>query len=164
LSATRILSLPSRYAVALSQTHEHAALSAHLKVPAECADYARLTQVLSERFDMLPLPPSPTAQAHLLNRAQYVLETLEVTDSLRKPARFRDLLGVVLCTRHFVAENLLSEMTRIESWHEILDCYLRVDAGAIARQTEGGANAIKVAVRSARLDAIVACLEKIAPG
>ena len=164
LSAARILSLPSRYAVALSQTHEHAALSAHLKVPAECADYARLTQVLSERFDMLPLPPSPTAQAHLLNRAQYVLETLEVTDSLRKPARFRDLLGVVLCTRHFVAENLLSEMTRIESWHEILDCYLRVDAGAIARQTEGGANAIKVAVRSARLEAIVACLEKIAPG
>lgn len=162
LAAARILPLPSRYAALLSQTPGHAALGAHLKVPSDCADYARLTQVLSKKFDMLPLPPSPTVQAHLESRAQYVLETLEATDSLRKPARFRDLLQVVLCTRHSAAENLEAEISRIESWTEILDCYLQVDAGAIARQAGSAALGIKEAVRTARLNAIQASLRQIA--
>jgi len=161
LSAARILPLAARYAALLSQTSGHAALSRHLKVPADCADYARLTQVLSDRFDMLPLPPSESAQAHLLSRAAYVQETLEATDSLRKPARFRDLLEVVLCTRHSIAENLDAEISRIESWTQILDCYLQVDAAAVARQAGPAAQDIKTAVRKARLDAIVACLERM---
>ncbi|ETF03104.1 tRNA CCA-pyrophosphorylase [Advenella kashmirensis W13003] len=161
LSAARILPLAARYAALLSQTPGHAALSRHLKVPADCADYARLTQVLSDRFDMLPLPPSASAQAHLLRRAAYVQETLEATDSLRKPARFRGLLEVVLCTRHSVAENLDAEISRIEAWTQILDCYLQVDAAAVARQAGTAAQDIKTAVRKARLDAIVACLEQM---
>jgi len=161
LSAARILPLAARYAALLSQTPGHAALSRHLKVPADCADYARLTQVLSERFDMLPLPPSASARAHLLSRATYVQETLEATDSLRKPARFRDLLEVVLCTRHSVAENLDAEISRIEAWTQILDCYLQVDVAAVARQAGPTAQDIKTAVRKARLDAIVACLEQM---
>lgn len=163
LAAARILSLPSRYAVLLSQTAEHAALSRHLKVPSDCADYARLAQVLSDRFDMLPLPPSPSLEAHLQNQANYVLETLEATDSLRKPARFRDLLEVVLCTRHSLVENLDAEISRIDSWTSILECYLQVDAGAVARQAGGAAGDIKAAVRAARLNAIVDCLQQITP-
>ncbi len=163
LAAARILTLPSRYAVLLSQTAEHAALSRHLKVPSDCADYARLAQILSDRFDMLPLPPSPTPEAHLQKQALYVLETLEATDSLRKPARFRDLLGVVLCTRHSLVENLDVEISRIDSWTSILECYLQVDAGAVAKQAAAAAGNIKAAVRTARLNAIVECLQQISP-
>ncbi len=161
LAAARILSLPCRYAVLLSQTESHAALSSHLKVPTDCADYARLTQVLSARFDMLPLTPSPTQQAHLHKRAEYALETLEATDSLRKPARFRDLLEVVLCTRQSQVENLDVEISRIDAWTAILDCYLKVDAGAVARQAGSAAGGIKQAVRDARYAAIVQGIERL---
>ncbi len=163
LAAARRLSLPCRYAVLLSQTESHAALSSHLKVPTDCADYARLTQVLSARFDMLPLKPSPTPQAHLHKRAEYTLETLEATDSLRKPARFRDLLEVVLCTRQSQVENLDVEISRIDAWTAILDCYLKVDAGAVARQAGSAAGGIKQAVREARYAAIVQGIERL-PG
>ena len=161
LAAARALPLPSRYAVLLSQTPEPQALARVLKVPAECADYARLAQVMDERIGMLPLKPGGTFEDDLQVRARYVMETFEATDSLRKPARFRDLLEVILCTRHSLTENLDAELRRIELWGVILKAYLAVDAGAVARACEADPGAIKQAVRTARFNAVLASLRAI---
>ncbi len=161
LSAARALPLPSRYAVLLSRTPEPQVLSRALKVPAECADYARLAQVMDERIGMLPLKPGVTFEDDLQVRARYVMETFEATDSLRKPARFRDLLEVILCTRHSLTENLDAELRRIELWGVVLKAYLSVDAGAVARACETDPTGIKQAVRAARFEAVLASLRSI---
>jgi len=126
------LALPGRYAVMCSETADPPALSAHLKTPHDCADYARLLPWLCTQAD------SATPDA--------VLTVIERADALRKSERFAALLATAaVCTPVDVA-----------LWQRRLDTVRGVDAGVIAKAAALSASpaTIKTAVRQARLAAL----------
>lgn len=129
------LSLPNRYALLCRQTPERAAMSARMRVPAECADYARLLpEVLAGLEDGQQAP----------NAAAAALALLERCDALRKPARFLELLQ---------AAAILQPVDR-DAWEARVSAVREIDAGAIARQCGGDTERIKRALRQARLAAL----------
>lgn len=123
------LSLPGRYALLCRQTPGRAALSARLRVPAECADYARLLPVVLEGLDGDEQDPVAA------------LDLLERCDALRKPERFFDLLRAASIVRP--VDNA--------AWEERVRAVRGIDAGAIARSCRGDTARIKDALRQARL-------------
>jgi len=124
------LSLPGRYAVMCSETADPPALSAHLKVPHDCADHARLLPLTRTHADA--------------KSSEAVLTVIERTDGLRKPERFLSLLATAaICAPVDMA-----------LWQRRLDAVRDVDAGAIAKAVSPAA--IKTAVRQARLAALAA--------
>ncbi|OZI72097.1 CCA tRNA nucleotidyltransferase [Bordetella genomosp. 12] len=138
-AARRGLALPGRYALLVRLSPERDALAARLRVPAECADQARLLPVLLQA-----LPASLAAQR---------LDAIERCDGLRKPDRFAALIeaaGVV---------------AQIDAglWARALSAVRGVDAGAIARQCAGEPARIKAGLRQARLAALQAA-QADAPG
>lgn len=126
------LTLRGRYALLCRLTPEHAALSQRLRVPTECADYARLLPIV---LDCLAATDPETQ-----------LALIEQTDALRKPDRFMALLDTAVIVRQ-------ADRT---AWRMRLDAARAVDAGAIARQSTGDPKGIKGAVRAARLQALIA--------
>lgn len=124
------LSLPARYALACLHAGDAAALHARLRVPTECADFARL---LPQILAGLP------AQG-----AQGVLDLIERCDGLRKPQRFEALLQTAsLCKPVDTAQ-----------WGIWLGQVRGVDAGAVAKACAGRPQAIRAAVHQARLAAL----------
>jgi tRNA nucleotidyltransferase (CCA-adding enzyme) len=123
------LSLPNRYALLCRDTPERAALSARLRVPTECADYARLLPVVLEGLDRDVRDPVAA------------LDLLERCDALRKPQRFLDLLRAAVIVRP--VDNA--------TWEAKVRLVRGIDAGAIARSCRGDAARIKEALREARL-------------
>jgi len=124
------LPLPCRYAVLCVQSDARDALSARLKTPTECADYARL----------LPLM---CAQTQASSREQ-ILALIERIDGLRKPDRFLALLNcAAVCAAVDVA-----------AWRRRLDAVRGVDAGAVAKTYAASPGMIKEAVRQARLSVL----------
>ncbi|WP_033535176.1 tRNA CCA-pyrophosphorylase [Bordetella trematum] len=124
------LPLAGRYALLCRLSPRRDALAARLRVPAECADQARL----------LPL----WLQAQPVQDAESALAVIERCDGLRKPERFMALAqaaGVV---------------TSVDAprWRAALAAVRGVDAGAIARTCAGEPARIKVALRQARLAAL----------
>jgi len=140
-AAQQGLPLSSRYAVLCLDTSALKALATRLRVPSECADLARLLQIM--------LPAITTQSAAPVNepqRAEMILSLFETCDALRKPERFDALLKVA----GLVDEKINTARSAWASWLAIV---LTVDAGAAAR----GASApeqIKHAVRAARLAAL----------
>ena len=140
-AAQQGLPLSSRYAVLCLDTRALKALATRLRVPSECADLARLLQIM--------LPAITTQSAAPVNepqRAEMILSLFETCDALRKPERFDALLKVA----GLVDEKINTARSAWASWLAIV---LTVDAGAAAR----GASApeqIKHAVRAARLAAL----------
>lgn len=124
--------LACRWGLLAAETPELAALHRRLRVPNDCADAARLIQMLEAS-----LPQADTMDARL--------QILEKSDALRKPARFLSLLPV-LALRIPVDASL---------WSARLDAIQRINAGAIA-QTCAHPAQIKEALRQARLDALTA--------
>jgi len=123
------LALPGRYAVMCSETADPPALSAHLKTPHDCADYARLLPLIRTHAEA--------------NTPEAVLTIIERADGLRKPERFLSLLSTAaVCVSVDVA-----------LWQRRLDAVRGVDAGAIAKAVPPAT--IKTAVRQARLAALV---------
>lgn len=125
------LPLAGRYALLCRSASDAAALSQCWKVPAECADQARLL-------------PEVLAAAGAQGAGR--LDALERCDGLRKPERFLALLD---------AAALLLPMNT-EAWRQALDAVRSVDAGAIAAACRGQPMAIKAAVRQAREAALEA--------
>jgi len=128
------LPLPGRYGVLCLHTEARDALSAHLKVPTECADHARLLPLMCE-------PVSSSAQA---------LALIERVDGLRRPERFVALLhSAAVCVALQVAP-----------WKQRLAAVRSVDAGAIAKAAAPGE--IKAAVRQARQAALETLCKSLA--
>jgi len=128
------LPLPGRYAVLCIQSDERDDLSARLKTPTECAEYARLL-------------PQLCAQAQASSPDQ-ALTLIERVDGLRKPGRFLALLdSAAVC-----------ESVDLAAWQRRLDAVRSVDAGAVAKEVgrthAASPGAIKDAVRQARLAAV----------
>lgn len=129
-AADRGLPLPSRYALACLQAQDAAALHARLRVPTECADFARLLPKVVEGV--------------AAREAADVLSLIEQCDGLRKPDRFVSLLEAAALCRDV-------DVARWQSW---LQTVRQVDAGAVARSQAGNPGNIREAVRQARLAAL----------
>ncbi|CAM4203896.1 CCA tRNA nucleotidyltransferase [Kerstersia similis] len=125
------LPLAGRYALLGRAASDVAALSRLWKVPAECADQARL----------LPVIVAAAAETGAGR-----LDALETCDALRKPERFLALLD---------AASLLVPVD-VSAWRQALETVRGVDAGAIAAALSGQAQSIKTAVREARARALQA--------
>ncbi len=127
-AASAGLALPARYALACVHAGDAAAeLHARLRVPTECADFARLLPLL--------LAGLPAADA------EGILDIIERCDGLRKPQRFAALLQAAS----------LCKPVDAPQWLAWLDAVRAVDAGAVARAYAGQPQAIRSAVREARL-------------
>lgn len=123
------LPLPSRYALACLG-RDVTALHRQLRVPTECADYARLLPILTQAIGR--------------DDAQGVLDVIERCDGVRKPDRFRQLLqAAAVCGSD-----------ESERWVRYLAIVRGVDAGAVARRHAHNPGAIRDAVRQARLAAL----------
>ena len=134
------LPLASRYALmCLDSSGARAALAARMRVPSECADYARLLPEVLQGLDVVR-----EAAGDLPARAEAMLLLLERCDAIRKPDRFIALLQAVA---------LLTPVDTA-AWGLALQAVRGVDAGAIARACQGDAGRIKPAVRAARLQAL----------
>jgi tRNA nucleotidyltransferase (CCA-adding enzyme) len=166
------LSLPNRYALLCRATDRRAEMSARMRVPTECADYARLLPAVLEGLQALegdgdaelrgredaqqhaPEPDHAQAQEHGLEqgRAQareqspavLQLALLERCDAMRKPERFLDLLRAAAILRS----------VDVDAWQARVAAVRGIDAGAIARGCQGDAARIKQALREARLQVL----------
>ena len=140
-AAQQGLPLSSRYAVLCLDTSALKALATRLRVPSECADLARLLQM------MLPaITDQMAAPANEPQRADMILSLFETCDALRKPERFDALLTVA----GLVDEAIKAARATWDAWLVIV---LAVDAGAAARGA-GAPEQIKHAVRAVRLAAL----------
>lgn len=124
------LPLPGRYALLCRLTPERDELGRRLRVPAECADQARLLPRVAEQADA-----GDTASQ---------LALIESCDALRKPDRFAALLR---------AAAVVAPIDE-PAWLRRVDAVRRIDAGAIARQCAGDPARIKPALQRARLDVL----------
>lgn len=135
------LSLPSRFALLCRLSMSPEQLGSHLRAPGECQDYARLLpQVISGVDAAADSATTQTAQARL--------DLIERCDALRKPQRFLDLIAAAQCV-----DNLERPGTALDLalWRERLAAVRAIDAGAIAKKQQGRPEAIKTALRAARL-------------
>lgn len=129
------LPLPARYAIACLHAQDAPALHTRLRVPTECADFARLLPWVVDGVSTR----EPTD----------VLRLIERCDGLRKPDRFVSLLeAATLCRNVDVAQ-----------WQSWLQTVRQVDAGSVARAHAGNPGNIREAVRQARLAALAAYIQ-----
>jgi tRNA nucleotidyltransferase (CCA-adding enzyme) len=137
--AQAALSLPCRYALMCRQTPRRDELSARLRVPTDCADYARL---LPSMLDGLARAERSRGEADAdADGAAGRLALMERCDAMRKPGRFMDLLAAAEVRRP----------VDMAAWRAALDAVRGIDAGAIARACQGKPDRIKQALREARL-------------
>ncbi len=134
-AARRRLPLPARYGASCVHVPDPEPLNRRLRVPNECADFARLLKL------MLAAWP--------LTDAESVLGLIERCDGLRKPERFMALLD---------AAQVCVEVD-LQQWQVWLDVVRQVDAGAVARAHQHQPAGIREAVRQARLQALEACFD-----
>ncbi|WP_085317695.1 multifunctional CCA addition/repair protein [Derxia lacustris] len=134
-------------------------VSTRLKVPADCRDLARLVAREHTRFGKIDEM-----------RAATVLDTLEASDALRKPERFARALDACECDRRGRLGFEDSGYPPREPWLAALAAARGVDAGAAAKAAAASharrdpaaspTEAIRTAVRRARIDAVAAALGK----
>jgi tRNA nucleotidyltransferase (CCA-adding enzyme) len=137
-AAQRCLPLPSCAALlCFSSGHPEMVLQA-VKAPSQCADYARLL-------------PAVTSRLGLAQTADDYLALIEYCDGLRKPERFLDLVAAACCIDKGLSD---AEANMPRLWAARLDAARSVNGGLIARQYQGQPQAIKKAVRQARLAAL----------
>src|SRR5690606_3810779 len=125
------LPLPSRYALACLG-REVADLHRQLRVPTECADHARLLPIMVE--------------AQGTEDPAGVLEVIERCDGVRKPERFQQLLQAAAVCGHYEEARWMARLAVVRG----------VEAGAVARRHASQPQAIRAAVREARLEALKA--------
>lgn len=133
-AAARDLPLPARYALLCLGCEQREALGRRLRVPADCADQARLLPLLCGG-----LPRAVDARSRL--------DLIERCDALRKPERFMTLLQ---------AASAAGVQVDQAAWRHWVDAVRAIDAGAIARACAGDPVRIKAALREARLQALPA--------
>lgn len=119
-----------RYAVLCGASDNALALAARIRASAECRD---LSQLVSVSLSYAALDAGASAETQL--------QWLEKLDALRRPERFKQLIGALRCYRP-VDESL---------WLQRLEAVLQVDAANIARQYAGQGAQIRAAVQAARV-------------
>lgn len=130
--------LPALYALAMVQTSACQTLSARLRAPADCADWASLLPEIIARCQQ----PMGTDAAH-------ILALIERADGIRRPERLQALLALA---GHWLGRSL-------RLWHRALQAARAVNAGAIAQPLQSaGPKVIGEAVRAARLAAVTAAI------
>jgi tRNA nucleotidyltransferase (CCA-adding enzyme) len=139
------LPLAGRYALLCLETPDREALSQRLRVPSECSDQARLLPLV--------LAGLPAQDSDMADDIDAQLSLVERCDALRKPERFFELLRAAEVVR----------AVPLALWQRRVKAVREVDAGAIARQSDGVPERIKPALRSARLDALRAAAGHKAP-
>ncbi len=129
-------------------------LCARLRVPADCRDVARL--VARFHGDLLRV-------AEL--RPATKLEILERCDALRRPARFAEILGACEADYRGREGHAEREYAAGGQWRALLAAVQAVDAGAIAREAQAGAEPAQIPARihAARVAAIAALNSSAAP-
>jgi tRNA nucleotidyltransferase (CCA-adding enzyme) len=137
-AARQDLPLPGRYALLCRDSPQRDALSSRLRVPAECADHARLLPVVLEKLEAL------AAGTGAPDDAPARLALIESCDALRKPDRFTELLRTAR----------IRASVDIPGWQAALRAVRDIDAGAIARRYGGQPGQIKDALRAARIDVL----------
>jgi len=138
------LSLPQRFALLCLGTPTPFALAQRLKTPRTCLEHAKLLPLVLKQLASLSKPPSPCTQAIALETASAMLDVMEQTDALRRPDRFTSLLQAAACVIP----------TDLSLWQRCLQRANSIDAGAIAKQTNGQTATIQAALRKARLVAL----------
>ena len=128
-AAAADLPLSARYALLCRGCEQREALGRRLRVPADCADHARLLPVLLDG-----LPGAVDAEGRLA--------LIEQCDALRKPERFMALLQAAAVAGAPVDD---------AAWRRWVDAVRGIDAGTIARACAGDPARIKPALREARL-------------
>lgn len=129
-AAEREFGLPARYGASCIHVEDAEPLNRRMRVPNECADFARLLKVMLRHL------PAGDADA--------VLGLIERCDGLRKPDRFMSLLAAAqLCVP-----------VDLTQWRDWLRVVREVDAGAVARAHRDHPAGIRAAVRQARLAAL----------
>jgi tRNA nucleotidyltransferase (CCA-adding enzyme) len=123
-----------RYALLCRGSEQREALGKRLRVPADCADHAKLLPVLLDG-----LPGAMDAPGRLA--------AIERCDALRKPDRFMALLQ---------AATVAGVPVDLAAWRRWVDAVRGIDAGAIAQACAGDPARIKAALREARLQALLA--------
>jgi len=131
-AAAADLPLAARYAALCLHSPQREALGRRWRVPAVCADYARL----------LPEVLGGAHAAHAADR----LALIEKADGLRKPERFLELIQA--------AATVAPAAVDVPGWQRTLDTVRGVDAGAIAQGLAHDPKGIKAAVHAARLAAL----------
>lgn len=124
------LQLPARYGLSCLHVGDADALHKRLRVPNDCADFARLLRIVLNAL------PVATHDA--------VLHVIERCDGLRKPDRFAALMEAA---QVYTPLNLAQWLT----WLRVVR---GVDAGAVARAHRQTPTQIPGAVRAARLQAL----------
>jgi tRNA nucleotidyltransferase (CCA-adding enzyme) len=138
------LTLPGRFALVCRLSHDPVALSRHIRAPGECTDYARLLPVV---VSALHCSGDVAGESTPAMAPQTVLDLLEICDGFRKPERLLDLMETASCIYADLDVGL---------WAQRLRAVRSIDAGAIARAAAGNPEAIKLALRTARLQALEA--------
>lgn len=156
------LSLPQRFALLCRKTPEPDQLGRHLRAPTECIDYARLLPVMTAALSVEAAQLEGTAKdgAQSISTAsgaepylvtdpafgpEFSLELIERLDGLRKPERFLALLEA--------AAQCVMQVDTV-AWERRLHAVRALDAGAIAKATNGKPEQIKAALKRARLQAL----------
>ncbi|WP_278249023.1 hypothetical protein [Paenalcaligenes suwonensis] len=119
-----------RYAVLCGASDNALALATSIRASAECRD---LSQLVSVSLSHAALDAGASAETQL--------QWLEQLDALRRPERFKQLVGALRCYRP-VDESL---------WLLRLEAVLQVDAASIARQYAGQGAQIRATVQAARV-------------
>lgn len=128
-AATAGLPLASRYALLCRHTPTVKALSARLRAPRQCMDYATLLPRLVRHLE------------HDDHGAESQLHVLTAADALRRPDRFIDLLQAVHCV----------QPVDVSLWTRRMQAVRGLDAGAIAQAAAGDPSAIQKQLKQARL-------------
>lgn len=137
-AAQQHLPLAGRAALlCVSSAHPETVLRT-VKAPSQCVDYARLLPVVK-----LQLGAGHTPDDYL--------KLIEQCDGLRKPERFLDLVAAACCIGSQFSDD---QASLLRSWNTRLTAVRAVDGGLIAKQHQGQPQAIKAALRQARLAAL----------
>jgi tRNA nucleotidyltransferase (CCA-adding enzyme) len=150
-AARRKLPLTSRFALACRLSDAPADLGQHLRAPADCQDYARLLPVVVAAVQRQGCDGQDTGLADQDGKLvgqdcgpEQWLDLMDRCDALRKPQRFMDLVAAAACVADVDGA----------VWRARMEAMRSVQAGPIARERQGKPQAIKQALREARLRAL----------
>lgn len=161
------LGLPSCFALLCRLSPEPEQIGKRLRAPTDCQDYARL----------LPVVLAGVAAADQVGhdaRPAAWLDLIERCDALRKPERFLELVAAGQCvpfneggageagndadrSRQDRQDRQAADSGTAAAWKIRVTAVRSIDAGAIAKACQGQPERIKIALREARLAALLGC-------
>lgn len=152
-AATAGFGLSVRFSLLCRLSESSDTVGAQIRAPGECQDYARLLPVVLDAVKPVSTGVDAAQDSHPNSPAEW-LTLMERCDALRKPNRFLDLIKAASCVQAFRRSDTPADASVIDvaTWERRVAAIRSIDAGAIARQHPGQPQAIKQALRQARLE------------